>query len=135
VLRRITGLSTRYVGDIMLTSSDSRERVERAGHFNSALDLFLRAILTVAALAIVAAAVFVMINMSEPWRNNGGRYLVAVGAFVLLIGVDTQFARLAWRKFELGMTEASGYKRYTHRATLLLVFAGIFLFGLALLLA
>jgi hypothetical protein len=118
----------------MLTPFDSRERVEPPRHFNPMQDMFLRAILTVAAVAIVAAAVFVMIYMSEPWRNNGGRYLVAVGAFVLLIGVDTQFARLAWRKFELGMTEASGYKRYTHRATLLLVFAGMFLFGQALLL-
>jgi len=98
---------------------------------NRALEFLLRSLLTLIALAICAFAVYVMVKMNERYQNQGGRYLVAVGAFVLLIGVDTQFSRLAWHRFQVGLTPARGYQRYTARATLALVFAAVFLFSLA----
>jgi hypothetical protein len=98
---------------------------------NYALEFFLRVLLTLIAVAICAFAVYVMVKMNEQYQNQGGRYLVAVGAFILLIGVDTQFSRLAWHRFQVGLTPARGYQRYTARATLALVFAAVFLFSVA----
>lgn len=95
-------------------------------------EFFVRVVLCLAAIAVIGGAVILMRKMNEAMRDQGGRYLVAVGAFVLLIGVDTQFTRLAWRRFQLGLTPPGGYQRYTARATLILVFAAVFLFALAL---
>jgi hypothetical protein len=98
----------------------------------SVAEVCFRLLLSLVAIGIICGAVFVMAKMSAATQERGGRYLVAVGAFVLLIGVDTQFTRLAWRRFQLGLTPPGGYQRYTARATLALVFAAVFLFALAL---
>jgi hypothetical protein len=115
----------------MSSQTDNLER-RAISPISSVLEFFFRILLTAIALAIVAGAAALMLKMGESARNQGGRYLVAVGAFVLLIGVDTQFTRLAWRRFQLGLTEPGGYQRYSARATLALVFAAVFLFALAL---
>jgi magnesium-transporting ATPase (P-type) len=116
----------------MSSQTDNLERPRTTSSINGVLEFFTRLLLTAIAIAIAAGAAFVMVKMGESARNQGGRYLVAVGAFVLLIGVDTQFTRLAWRRFQLGLTPPGGYQRYTARATLALVFAAVFLFALAL---
>jgi hypothetical protein len=121
-----------HPGVIMSSQTDNLERSHTVSSVSGLLEFCFRVLLMVIALAIVAGAAFLMVKMGESARNQGGRYLVAVGAFVLLIGVDTQFTRLAWRRFQLGLTEPGGYQRYSARATLALVFAAVFLFALAL---
>ena len=118
----------------MLSESDRLECSNAVAPMNGVLELVLRLILGGLAIAIVVAAVLLMLKMDESWRSHGGRYLVAVGAFVLLIGVDTQLARLAWRRFIAGLTLAKDYQRRSSVATLMLVFAAVFLFSQALLL-
>jgi hypothetical protein len=98
---------------------------------NAVVEFCIKLLLCLVAIGIIGGAVFLMVKMSEAMQEQGGRYLVAVGAFVLLIGVDTQFTRLAWRRFQLDLTAPGGYQRYTARATLVLAFAGVFLFTLA----
>jgi len=110
------------------------ERAEPVEKVSRLVDVFLRVLLGLVAVAIIAAAVVLMLKMSETWKSQGGRYLVAVGAFLLLIGVDTQLSRLAWRRFLAGMTPAAGYQQRASRATMILVFAAVFLFSQALLL-
>jgi hypothetical protein len=116
----------------MSSQLDFLERGEPVEKVSRPVDLFLRVLLTFAAVAVIACAVLIMIKMNETWKSQGGRYLVAVGAFVLLIGVDSQLSRLAWRRFLAGMTPAAGYQQRASRATILLVFAGVFLFSQAL---
>ena len=116
----------------MWIESESPQRAEHVSPLSSVLEFLFRLLLSVIAIGIVAGAAYLMVMMGESYRNQGGRYLVAVGGFVLLIGVDTQFTRLAWRRFQLGLTPPGGYQRYTARATLALVFAAVFLFALAL---
>jgi hypothetical protein len=118
----------------MFTHNDPFETAEPLERINRPADLFLRLLLAAAAVAIIVGAVILMLKMNETWRSQGGRYLVAVGAFILLIGVDTQLSRLAWRRFLAGLTTASGYQQRSSRATLILVFAAVFLFSQALLL-
>lgn len=113
------------------SQTDKLERPHTVSQISGLLEFFFRVLLLSIAIAIVAGAAFLMVKMGDSARNQGGRYLVAVGAFVLLIGVDTQFTRLAWRRFQLGLTEPGGYQRYTARATLALVFAAVFLFAVA----
>ena len=88
-------------------------------------------VLALVAVAIVVGAVAIMVRLDDAWRNQGGRYLVATGAFVLLIGVDTLLSRLAWRRFLAGLTPASGYQQRSSRTTIVLVFAAVFLFSQA----
>ena len=116
----------------MRSQLDNPERAETAEHINGVVEFFLRLVLSAVAIGIIAGAAFLMVKLGDSARNQGGRYLVAVGAFVLLIGVDTQFTRLAWRRFQLGLTAPGGYQRYSARATLALVFTAIFLFTFAL---
>jgi hypothetical protein len=111
---------------------ETAEPIEPLDRVNRPLDLLLRLVLTLVAVGIVAGAVFIMVKMDDAWREKGGRYLVATGAFVLLIGVDTLLSRLAWRRFLAGLTPASGYQQRASRATLALVFAAVFLFSQAL---
>lgn len=118
----------------MSSRSDFFESAPPVENVNRTFDLVLRFVLSLVAVAVIAAAVVLMLRMGESWRNQGGRYLVAVGAFVLLIGVDTQFSRLAWRRFLAGHMQAEGYKRRASFATVLLVFAAVFLFSQAVLL-
>ena len=108
------------------------ERATPAGKANRPTDLVLRLLLTAIAIGIVATAMFIMVQMNDTWRTQGGRYLVATGAFVLLIGVDTLLSRLAWQRFLAGLTPARGYQLRSSRATLVLVFAAVFLFSQAL---
>jgi hypothetical protein len=118
----------------MSSQVDFLEVGEPIEKVNRPLDFLLRVLLGIVAVAIIGGAVLLMLKMNETWKSQGGRYLVATGAFVLLIGVDTQFSRLAWRRFLAGMMPAAGYQQRSSRATILLVFAAVFLFSQALLL-
>jgi hypothetical protein len=111
---------------------ETAEPIEPLDRVNRPIDLFLRFVLALVAVGIVVGAVIIMTKIDENWRNQGGRYLVATGAFVLLIGVDTLLSRLAWRRFLAGLTPASGYQQRASRATMVLVFAAVFLFSQAL---
>jgi len=115
----------------MSSQLDYAERPFDIQPINPVIDFLFRSVLALVAIGIIGGAVYLMLKMSEAMQEQGGRYLVAVGAFVLLIGVETQFTRLAWRRFQLGLTPPGGYQRYTARVTLILVFAAVFLFTLA----
>ena len=90
---------------------ETAEPIEPLDRVNRPLDLLLRFVLALVAVAIVVGAVVIMTKIDETWRNQGGRYLVATGAFVLLIGVDSLLSRLAWQRFVAGLTPASGYQQ------------------------
>ena len=119
-------------GVTMTSQLDQAEPAVVITPMNTVVEVCVRLLLSLAAISIIGGAVLLMAKMSAATQEQGGRYLVAVGAFVLLIGVDTQFSRLAWRRFQLGLTPPGGYQRYSARATLILVFAAVFLFALAL---
>ena len=82
----------------MSSQLDYAERPFDIEPINPVIDFLFRSVLALVAIGIIGGAVYLMLKMSEAMQEQGGRYLVAVGAFVLLIGVETQFTRLAWRR-------------------------------------
>ena len=100
------------------------------------LERFLRILLGIVAVAVFAGGVFLLMVMSGTARGLGERLSVAVGAVLLLGGVDAQFGRLAERRrpfWRSGPGEAA-YRRYQVRSAVLLVLSALVLVGLAVLL-
>ena len=97
-----------------------------------ALDLLLRILLGIVAVAILIGSVFIMLTMDQSSRSQGGRLYVAVIAVVLLGAVDTQFARLVKRRQPLSLIESTEYRRYHIISCLLLLLSTLVLVGLAL---
>ncbi|HEV8725426.1 MAG TPA: hypothetical protein VGW77_32815 [Candidatus Binatia bacterium] len=119
------------------TPSPPRERepitagLERTAN---ALDIFLRILLSIVAIATVAGAAFLMLKMDGGSRSQGGRLYVAIAALVILGAVDSQFRKLVARRapFSVGTSEAES--RYGLISLLLLLLSAVVLFGAALLL-
>jgi hypothetical protein len=100
----------------------------------NALDIFLRILLSIVAIATVAGATFLMLKMDSGSRSQGGRFYVAIAALVILGAVDSQFRKLVARRapFSIGTTEAQN--RYGLISLLLLLISAVVLFGAAWLL-
>lgn len=100
----------------------------------NALDIFLRILLSIVAIATVAGATFLMLKMDSGSRSQGGRFYVVIAALVILGAVDSQFRKLVARRapFSIGTTEAES--RYGLISLLLLLISAVVLFGAALLL-
>jgi hypothetical protein len=100
----------------------------------NALDIFLRILLSIIAIATVAGGAFLMLKMDGGSRSQGGRFYVAIAALVILGAVDSQFRKLVARRapFSVGTTEAES--RYALISLLLLLLSAVVLFGAALLL-
>src|SRR6266545_6483463 len=99
----------------------------------NALDIFLRILLSIVAIATVVGAAFLMLKMDSGSRGQGGRFYVAIAALVILGAVDSQFRKLVARRapFSVGTTEAES--RYGLISLLLLLLSAVVLFGAALL--
>jgi hypothetical protein len=110
-----------------------RRMVTELGQFERGLETFLRVLLKIVAVAIVAGAAFIMWAMDAASRHQGGRLYVALGALVVLWAVESQFARLMRRREGLIDTEREPW-RYSISSVLLLLVSAVVLFGLALLL-
>jgi hypothetical protein len=98
------------------------------------LETFLRIFLSLVAVATVAGAIFIMLKMDGGSRSQGGRFYVAIAALVILGAVDSQFRKLVERRapFSIGTTDAESH--YALISLLLLLVAGVVLFGAAWLL-
>jgi hypothetical protein len=95
------------------------------------LERFLRVLLGFVVVVVLAGAIVVMAAVEGSARAQGGRYLVAVVAILVLGAVDTQFDRLARRRHPLGWVLTDEYRRHVLRGLLLLLLAAILLLGLA----
>ena len=101
------------------------------GQSATALDIFLRTFLALVSLAIIAGAIFLMINIDASSRNQGGRFYIALAALVILGIVDSQFRKLVERRAPLTLGTSEVERRYAMVSLLLLVGAAFLLFGLA----
>ncbi|GEM_PF-2128343 len=98
-----------------------------------ALESFLRVLLSIVALATLGGALFLMVKLDPASRSQGGRFYVAIGALVILAGIDSQFRRLLERRRQ-SLFSTAAESRYALLSLSLLVFIAVLLFGLAWLL-
>jgi hypothetical protein len=118
----------------MWNRPDGHKREGTAEQLAGMLERILIVLLGGGALAVLVIAVLIIATMDASSKSQGGRFFVAVGALVALGFIDTQFARLMWRRYMLDMTGSGDYWRYRVVSSLLLLLAAAFLIGLALLL-
>ncbi len=73
----------------------------------NSLDTFLRILLGIVSLAILAGAIFLMVKLDSGSRSQGGRFYIAIAALVILGAVDSQFRQLIERRapFSIATTE------------------------------
>jgi hypothetical protein len=98
------------------------------------LDIFLRILLSVVAVATLAGAVFLMLKMDSGSRGQGGRFYVAIAALVILGAVDSQFRKLVVRRAPFSLTTTEAESRYSLVSLLLLLISAVVLIGAAWLL-
>jgi hypothetical protein len=95
------------------------------------LDMFLRILLSIVAIATVAGAVFLMLKMDSGSRIQGGRFYVAIAALFILGAVDSQFRKLVARRAPFSLTTTEAESRYGLISLLLLLLSAVVLFGVA----
>lgn len=118
-----------------VTRPHGRERLFSVlGQLDRTLNSFLRILLGIAAVAILAVAVLIQVTMDESSRSQGGRWYVAVAALVALGAVDSRFGWLVRRREPFSLTESPAHRRYRYLSLLLLSGSAVVLFGLAWLL-
>jgi hypothetical protein len=100
----------------------------------NALDIFLRILLSIVAIATVAGAAFLMLKMDGGSRSQGGRFYVAIAALVILGALDSQFEKLVARRAPFSLTTTEAQSRYCLISLLVLLLSAVVLFGAALLL-
>lgn len=86
--------------------ADQYRRYLRAG------ERLLFGILAVAALATIVLAVVIMIDIGGGRPNLADRLVIAVGAIVILGGLDTQATRLVHRRRPLLAPDPPWYRRF-----------------------
>jgi len=91
-------------------------------------------VLGVVAIAILAGAVFLMIQMDGGSRSQGGRFYVAIAALVLLGAVESQFKKLVERRMPFSLTTTREERLYSLVSLLLMLMSAVVLIGLAWLL-
>lgn len=111
----------------------SLEPVEEGGVRHS-IERLLIGILGVAAVTVLAVAIFMMAGMDASSRSQGGRFYVAVGALVVLGGIDSVIRRLVERASPFSLSTTPTERRYALVSLLLLVASAALLFGAAWLL-
>jgi len=100
----------------------------------NALDIFLRILLSIVAIATVVGAAFLMLKMDSGSRGQGGRFYVAIAALVILGAVDSQFRKLVARRAPFSLTTTEAESRYSLISLLVLLLSAVVLFGVAWLL-
>jgi hypothetical protein len=119
------------------TPNPPRERepiMARLDQTANTLDIFLRILLSVVAVATLAGAVFLMLKMDSGSRGQGGRFYVAIAALVILGAVDSQFRKLVVRRAPFSLTTTEAESRYSLVSLLLLLISAVVLIGAAWLL-
>jgi hypothetical protein len=100
----------------------------------NALDIFLRILLSIVAIATVVGAAFLMLKMDSGSQGQGGRFYVAIAALVILGAVDSQFRKLVARRAPFSLTTTEAESRYSLISLLVLLLSALVLFGVAWLL-
>ena len=96
----------------------------------NSLDTFLRILLGIGSLAILAGAIFLMVKLHSA-RSQGGRFYVAIAALVILGAVDSQFRQLIERRAPFSIATTETESRYAMVSLLLMLISTVVLFGAA----
>lgn len=96
-----------------------------------AAEMVLWGILAAAALATVVLAVVIMLDIGGGRPNLADRLIIAVGAVVILGGLDTQATRLVRRRRPLLAPDPRWYRRFVIWTSLGVLAAACTLLGLA----
>jgi hypothetical protein len=113
---------------------DDRQSKGTLEELSETLEGVLRLLLALGAVGILAGAVAIIATIDGGSKSQGGRYFVAIGALVALGWIDSRFAALEWRRYSLMTCYWPRYRRYRILSLSLMLFAGVFLIGLAFLL-
>jgi hypothetical protein len=97
----------------------------------NSLDTFLRILLGIVSLAILAGAIFLMVKLASGSRSQGGRFYVAIAALVILGAVDSQFRQLIERRAPFSIATTETESRYAMVSLLLMLISTVVLFGAA----
>jgi len=97
----------------------------------NSLDTFLRILLGIVSLAILAGAIFLMVKLDSGSRSQGGRFYVAIAALVILGAVDSQFRQLIERRAPFSIATTETESRYAMVSLLLMLISTVVLFGAA----
>jgi len=96
----------------------------------NSLDTFLRILLGIVSLAILAGAIFLMVKLDSGSRSQGGRFYVAIAALVILGAVE-QFRQLIERRAPFSIATTETESRYAMVSLLLMLISTVVLFGAA----
>lgn len=98
------------------------------------LERLLTGIVVVSSVVTFVGALAMIVGMDASSRSQGGRIFVAIGASVLLGGLDTQLARVVRRRAPATLFEPEPVRRFRIWSLALLGLAVLVLFAVALLL-
>ena len=113
-----------------MTNSSNNDQHLLAG-LTRILERVLLIFLSLFTVAILAGAVFLMLQMDGSSSSQGGRYYVAIAAILILGAIDSQFHRLVKRRIPLSLTTTPEERLYRMVSLLLLLFFAVVLIGLA----
>ena len=89
-------------------------------------------LLSILAIATMGGAVFLMLQMGT--NSQGGRFIVAIIALVILGALDSQIQKLVQRYVPLSLTTTPQERLYSAISLLVMLVSAVLLFGLAWLL-